>query len=111
MDTLQKLNKSWISHLEGVEIIILPSGIVMSFLLAYLGILELPVGAGLTFISSFAFAILHHLAVYNLVCCPECGKNLAKFKNGKNIPIKQLYSGFEKCSPCKPCGWTASKSV
>ncbi len=111
MDTLQKLNKSWISHLEGVAIIILPSGIVISFLLAFLGILELPIGAGLTFISSFAFAILHHLAVYNLVCCPECGKNLAKFKNGKNIPIKQLYNGFEKCSPCKHCGWAASKGV
>lgn len=111
MDTLQKLSKSWISHLEGVEIIILPFGLVMAFLLAYVGILELTIGAGLTFISSFAFAILHHLAVYNLVYCPKCGKNLAKFKNGKNIPIKQLYSGFEKCTPCKHCGWSAGKGV
>lgn len=87
MDTLKKLNKSWISHLEGFEIIILPSGIVIAFLLAYLDILELPIGAGLTFISSFTFAILHHFEVYNLVRCPECGENLAKFKNGKNIPI------------------------
>lgn len=111
MNTLQKLNKSWISHLEGLEIITLPSGLVVAILLAYVGILELPIGAGLTLISSFAFAILHQLAVYNLVHCPECGKNLAKFKNGKNIPIKQLYSGFEKCTPCKHCGWTPRKGV
>ncbi len=108
MNTLQKLNKSWISHFEGVEIIILPSGLVIASLLAYVDILELSIGAGLTFISSFALTILHHLALYNLVYCPECGKNLAKFKNGKNIPIKQLYSGFEKCTHC---GWTASKGV
>ncbi|MCG7646992.1 hypothetical protein MHM87_15535 [Alteromonas sp. Cnat3-28] len=111
MDTLKKLNKSWISHLEGIEIIILPSGIAIAFLLAYLDILELPIGAGLTFISSFTSVILHHLAVYNLVRCPECGENLAKFKNGKNIPINQLYNGFAKCSPCKHCGWAASKGV
>ena len=111
MNTLQKLNKSWISHLEGLEIIILPSGLVVAFLLAYLDILELPIGAGLTLILSFAFAILHQLAVYNLVHCPKCGNNLAKFKSGKNIPIKQLYNGFEKCTPCKHCGWTPSKGV
>ena len=111
MDTLQKLNKTWISYLGGLEVLILPIGLVLSFILAYFDFIELPIGAGITFVLSFAFAGLHYFAVYNLVKCPSCGSNLSKFKNGNRVPIKQLYNAFNKCSPCKHCGWTAKKGV
>lgn len=108
MHTLQELNKAWISYIEEVDTIILPVGIAFSFVLAYFDIIELPFGVVLTCVLSVTFSVLHHLAIYNLVECPSCGENLSKFKNGKKIPMKQLYSGFAKCLPCKFCGWSAS---
>ncbi len=111
MDTLEELNKTWINKLDGVGVLLLPFGIVLSLILAYLDILELAVGAGITIFGSLVISMLHHYAVYHFVSCPKCKNNLAKFKNGKNIPIKQLYNGFEKCAPCKHCGWSARNGV
>jgi hypothetical protein len=105
MNTLDRLNKSWIVMIEGVGIFALPIGIFISFLLAFLDVIELPVGAGITLLFSFIFTMLHFFFLYQLVKCPSCGNNLSKFKNGKNIPMKQLYNCFRSGKPCRRCGW------
>ncbi|WP_109763859.1 hypothetical protein [Pleionea mediterranea] len=105
MNTLEALKKTWITKLGGIEFYILPIGLVGSYLLASMDVISLPVGAGLTFAISLMSAMAYHICVYYTLKCPQCGKNLSKFNNGKNIPSKQLHNGFASGKPCRHCGW------
>jgi len=105
MNTLEALNKNWITKLGGIEFYILPIGLFASFLLAAFDIISLAKGAGLTFLVSFISSGAYHICVYYTLKCPQCSNNLAKFKNGKNIPSKQLHNGFASGKPCRHCGW------
>ncbi|MBM3116943.1 hypothetical protein [Jeongeupia naejangsanensis] len=104
MNTLQLLHKQWIPKLELASRLFLIVGLLLSFILAYTGVLELPIGALCSFGMAFLVDTVARISLFHFVKCPHCHKNLAKFKNGKNMPIKQVYSSFEKCLPCRHCG-------
>ncbi|MBD1389110.1 hypothetical protein IC617_06680 [Neiella sp. HB171785] len=109
MNTLAALNKGWIFWLDRAGIYALPlGGITTMFLVPTQGLswsfcLSIVVGVSLT------CAIAHHLCLYHLVKCPECGWNLTKFKDGKRIQPKYVYNAFRAGRPCLKCGWEPGK--
>ena len=109
MKTLQILHKNWIPKLEVAGLIVAVGGLLVSFALAFLKVLDLATGVGIAFSSGFALGIAHDYCIYNFVQCPSCGENLALFKNGKKMPIKQLYNGLSIGKPCRHCGWDPSE--
>jgi len=111
MDTLASLNKSWISKIESAGIFVLIAGLPLAVIVSFLDLADLPVATGMILIVSFALTMIHYVCIYNLVKCPSCGQNLSKFKNGKNIPIKQLYNGFKKGAACRHCKWQPNNGI
>jgi hypothetical protein len=107
MNTLKKINKDWIPKVEMASLAFLLLGLVVSFFLAYFGMIELGYGAGVSIIGFFVLGYLHFHCVFHLIKCPSCNRNMAKFKNGKNIPMKQLYKQLAEGKPCIYCGWNA----
>lgn len=111
MDTLVFLNKSWISNIEDAGIVVLIAGLPLAFVVSLLDLIDLPVVVGMVFILSFMLTMIHYFCIYHLVKCPSCGQNLSKFKNGKNVPIKQLYNGFKKGAACRHCKWEPTSGI
>ena len=109
MNTLQVLNKTWIPKIEVTGLIILVGGLVVSMILSFAELLDLAIGAGVALGTGFILGVAHYIFIYNFVRCPNCGENLALFKNGKKVPTRQLYNGFEEGKPCRHCGWSPSE--
>lgn len=105
MDTLAKLNKSWIIKLEAFGRLLIPIGLVLGLSLVYFGVASGGFVLFCTFVPSIVVEMTAWTLLYKTVRCPECGANLAKYKNGKNIPINKLYTYFSKEEPYRLCGW------
>ena len=83
----------------------LPLGIVFSLVVASFTNLKFIV----LLLSAFAVSlVLEATSIYFLyheIKCPQCGKVLTRFGNGKKMPIKQAYATLNGCKPCRHCGW------
>jgi DNA-directed RNA polymerase subunit RPC12/RpoP len=104
VDTLRRLDRQWIPTLQLCARALLVVGLLAACVLALLGLVSLPVAAGATLAASFLMEMAAHWSLYTLVRCPRCGGNLARFKNGRNVPTEQVYASFERGAPCRHCG-------
>ena len=106
--TLVVLRKQWIPAIDLFGTFLLLLGIVVNFLLALFRIVDLGVGFAFGLAGYIMAEIIYSYSFYHLIKCPDCGHVLTKFKNGKNMPMKQAYTLLKNCSPCCNCGWTAN---
>ena len=106
--TLIVLNKQWVPAIEEFATLFLLVGIFLNFVFAFLGVMELGVGALIGVVGSFLMGLVYYFCFYLLIKCPECGHVLTKYKNGKNMPMKNAYIALTNCSPCRKCGWAAN---
>ena len=105
--TLQELGLTWIFHLEWISAAVLPGSIVVGFLLAAVSRQEDALGAptAIGFVVSLLFLFAHHYFFFSRVLCPSCGGKLNRFKNAKNVPVKQAYTQLRNGYGCRHCGW------
>lgn len=99
------LKKTWIKTLGFYAVVLLIPGILLSIGLALLDIVELGYSVFVTFLVSAFLESVSIWCLYNYISCPSCGHKLAKFKNGKNMPINQAYRALESGKECRSCHW------
>ena len=103
--TLELISKSWIQYLESLATIFFMVCILLNFVLAYFGYIELGTGALVGVVGSLTLTLLHTFCFYNLIKCPGCGGSLTEYKNGKRMPMKNGYTSLANEMPCRYCGW------
>ena len=110
-DTLDAIGKQWIAKLEVFGVLLFAAGFVIAIACR---LLQFPNGdiafaAGL--VGSLVVTLVFHCLFYHLVKCPTCGKKLNKYKNGRNMPIKNAFTALRKGDGCKWCGWKPTAVV
>jgi hypothetical protein len=103
--TLDEINMSWVPVLGVAGPVVLVASVILGLLLAMFrsGLLGPTFGVGLAL--SLGLALAHGYVFYNHVTCPGCGGKLNKFKNGKNVPMKQAHKQLANGYGCRHCGW------
>ena len=107
--TLRAIRKEWIANLKLLAELSCFGSIVVCLLLFWMNEWDWYVFA-FGFLLSFFVEFVHDWCFYNLVTCPQCGGKLNKFKNGKNVPMKQAYTQLGNGYGCRHCGWKPEKT-
>lgn len=107
LSTLKAIRMEWVVRLPKLEILFLLGGIVGGVGASFFAHNSqyLAIGAGIGFLSSFIVEATYFVVFYNFVKCPECGEQLNRFKNGKNVPHKQAHTQLMQGFGCRHCGW------
>ena len=110
-ETLEAIKMGWVTKVDGVAIFFLPAGAV-AWLLIVLWRRDVATDVFITMAAaSLAAALIHHLAFYRFVRCPVCHQQLNRFKNGKNVPMKQAYIQLGNGFGCRHCGWKPAQAI
>jgi uncharacterized membrane protein len=102
------LGKKWVLWLDKSTVYVLLIGIALSLVLSIFITDVYQTVMLYTFLSSMVLAMVHHFFLYRVIKCPNCGSNMAKYQNGKNIPMKTVYKNLNEIPKCKHCGWSGS---
>ena len=94
---------AWIDKLEQIGLVIMLASVPVNFILAFWNPDWVGLGVAIGFSLSLALNFLHFWCFYNVIKCPLCGRKPNKFKNGKNVPMKQAYAQLRHCLACRHC--------